>query len=91
MKEISNIIIKFDFSGIKCYEEERVFINNTRGAIYGLIEKELTGHLIKIPAERTSLAELMKDILNKVNILNNINKFKDFFLNFYRNTLKEMS
>jgi len=33
----------------------------------------------------------MKDILNKIHILNNINKFKDFFLNFYRNTLKEMS
>jgi hypothetical protein len=39
IKEISAITVKFDFSGIKYFEEERVFINSTKGAVFGLIEK----------------------------------------------------
>lgn len=37
LKEISNLTIKFDFSGIRSFEEERPFINNTKGAIFGLV------------------------------------------------------
>lgn len=91
LKEISTVTIKFDFSEIKSFEEERSFINNTKGAIYGLVEKELTNSLLKLPHLASKLDELEKDIFNKITILNNINKFKDFCLTFYRNTLKEMS
>jgi hypothetical protein len=37
LKEISALTIKFDFTGIKPFEDERAFINNTKGAIFGLI------------------------------------------------------
>jgi hypothetical protein len=40
------LTIKFDFAGIRSFEEERAFINNTKGAIFGLIEKELTQALL---------------------------------------------
>lgn len=50
IKEISAITIKFDFSGIKSFEEERVFLNNTKGALFGLIERELTLALTRIPS-----------------------------------------
>lgn len=49
LKEISNLTIKVDFTGIRSFEEERVFINNTKGAIFGLIEKELTQVLLELP------------------------------------------
>lgn len=49
LKEISNLTIKFDFSGIKSFEDERAFINNTKGAIFGLAEKELTQILQDLP------------------------------------------
>lgn len=92
IKEISAITIRFDFSGIKSFEEERIFLNNTKGAMFGLIEKELTAALSKIPGVQSSKrAELEKDIMGKFMILNNIAKLKDFCIPFYKNTLKEMS
>lgn len=39
IKEIAQITLKFDFSGIKSFEEARHFVNSTRGTIFGLIEK----------------------------------------------------
>ncbi len=49
LNDISNLTIKVDFTGIRSFEEERVFINNTKGAIFGLIEKELTQVLLELP------------------------------------------
>ena len=49
IKEIATITVGFDFSGIKSYEQERHFLNNTKGAIFGLIEKDLTAALNKMP------------------------------------------
>jgi len=89
IKEISIITVKFDFSGVKSFEEERHFINNTKGAIFGLVERDLTaifGRLANVPSHRRS--ELEKDIVNKFIILNNIMKLKDFCIPFYKNTLK---
>lgn len=54
LKEISNLTIKFDFSGIRSFEEERSFINNTKGAIFGLVEKELTQVLMDLPTCKPS-------------------------------------
>jgi hypothetical protein len=49
LKDISNLTIKFDFSGIKSFEDERAFLNNSKGAIFGLAEKELTQILQELP------------------------------------------
>ena len=92
LKEISAIVVKYDFSGIKSYEESRHFINNVKGAIYGLIEKELTLAFDKM-SQKTGprKEEIEKDIINKFVVLNNIVKLKDFCSSFYKNKLKEMS
>ena len=56
IKEISSITVKFDFSGIQSYEHERHFVNNAKGAIFGLVEKQLTMLLDKL-AENQSFSE----------------------------------
>ena len=52
IKEIAAITMKFDFSGIKSFEEGRIFINSTKGTIFGLIEKELVSLFGKIGSEK---------------------------------------
>lgn len=54
LKELSAIVVKYDFSGIKSYEETRHFINNVKGAIFGLVEKELTSAFDKLSQQNGS-------------------------------------
>lgn len=89
IKQISQITLKFDFSGIKSFEEARHFINSTRGTIFGLIEKELNYIFSKLTnKEQNKRAELQKEIVNNFVVLNNINKLKDYCIPFFKGILK---
>ena len=39
LRELSELSIKFDFSGVRSFEEERAYINGIRGSFFGVIER----------------------------------------------------
>ena len=39
LRELSDLSVKFDFSGVRSFEEERVYINGIRGSFFGVIER----------------------------------------------------
>lgn len=80
--------MKYDFSGISTYENERVFISSTKSIIHSLTDKNLQNSLNSVyQIEVEKYEGLVNNTIEYLKILRNLGTLREFLTSYFKKIL----